>query len=397
MTLKEAKIHWNERLSESEREEISSLYDDKSIKLDDIVKKYNLPFDKSKLPELVLPRQTDETCKWCGSILYMKRRRSPMYAKNSAYCIKCGHVNNSSCTCDQCADFRERQKEQERAAEEQRRQEKSRRIIEKYGKKTSPIDFNSLTLIEKIEIGIILTHTAGKTEFALEDYDNKMFPAGKDGEILIQMLNKSILVISDNVNPDAFSDDLRFCNTKKLRVKLNIINSNEEVERLIDGKFNLTEQDFQFLWRYIAQLQLIEYLIYRMDKVNFAFSPGVKTVTMINEMLEHYSVSQGMRLIYGALNKACRRYQEGGINKKHAANLVITICRDYTRRAIDENWVVKGFGRDYGIEISTAESYICSVVLGIGEDGFRSSPGKMSKKIYMEQYSGEFNKGEMKN
>lgn len=397
MTLKEAKTHWNEGLSESEREEISSLYDDKSIKLDDIVKKYNLPFDKSKLPELVLPRQTDETCKWCGEKLYMKRRRTAMYAKNSAFCIKCGHVNDISCACDRCVDYRERQKEQERAAEEQRRQEKSRRIIEKYGKKTPPIDFNSLTLIEKVIIGIILTHTAGKTEFALEDYDSNMFPAKKDGEILIQMLKKSILVISDNVNPDAFSDDLRFYSIKKLRLKLNIINSNEEVERLIEGNFNLSEQDFRYLWRYIAQLQLIEYLIYKMDKVDFAFSPGIKTVTMINEMLEHFSVSQGMRLIYGALNKACRRYQEGGINRKHAANSVITICRNYTRRALEESWKVSGFERDYEIEISTAENYICSVVLGIGEDGFRSSPGKMSKEIYRELYSDEFNKVEMKN
>ena len=397
MTLKEAKIHWNERLSESERAEISSLYDDKSIKLDDIVKKYNLPFDKSKLPELVLPRQTDETCKWCGEKLYMKRRRTAMYAKNSAFCIKCGHVNDISCACDRCVDYRERQKEQERAAEEQRRQEKSRRIIEKYGKKTPPIDFNSLTLIEKVIIGIILTHTAGKTEFALEDYDSNMFPAKKDGEILIQMLKKSILVISDNVNPDAFSDDLQFCSIKKLRLKLNIINSNEEVERLIEGNFNLSEQDFHYLWRYIAQLQLIEYLIYKMDKVDFAFSPGIKTVTMINEMLEHFSVSQGMRLIYGALNKACRRYQEGGINRKHAANSVITICRNYTRRALEDSWKVSGFERDYEIEISTAENYICSVVLGIGEDGFRCSPGKMSKEIYRELYLDEFNKVEMKN
>ena len=87
MTLKEAKIHWNERLSESEREEISSLYDDKSIKLDDIVKKYNLPFDKSILPALILPRQTDETCKWCGEKLFMKRRRTAMYAKNSGFVV----------------------------------------------------------------------------------------------------------------------------------------------------------------------------------------------------------------------------------------------------------------------------------------------------------------------
>lgn len=157
MTLKEAKTHWDEELSESEREEISSLYDDKSIKLDDIVKKYNLPFDKSILPALILPRQTDETCKWCGEKLFMKRRRTAMYAKNSAFCIKCGHVNDISCACDRCVDYRERQKEQERAAEEQRRQEKSRRIIEKYVKKTTPIDFNSLTLIDKVKIGTILS------------------------------------------------------------------------------------------------------------------------------------------------------------------------------------------------------------------------------------------------
>lgn len=80
--------------------------------------------------------------------------------------------------------------------------------------------------------------------------------------------------------------------------------------------------------------------------------------------------------------KACTRYQEGGITRNHAANMVITICKNYTTRAVKEGWTVKRFERDYDIEISTAESYIYTNILRIGEDGFRCSPGMMSDKLY---------------
>ena len=115
MNTKEAITYWNEKLSETVREEISDDYDNKSINLDDIVNKYKLPFDKSKLPALVLPKQTDVKCKWCGEVLFIKRRRSTSkYYTNYEYCINCGHINNASCTCSKCVEMRARQEKQKR-------------------------------------------------------------------------------------------------------------------------------------------------------------------------------------------------------------------------------------------------------------------------------------------
>ena len=199
---------------------------------------------------------------------------------------------------------------------------------------------------------------------------------------LIQMLQRSILIISDDFDPDAFSEDLKSCKFEMLRVKINVELDSERIEGLMNGKIKLSRRGFRALWMYMASLQLTEYLTNIMAKYHFKFSPGKTTKAMINDMLEHFSVSESMQLIYSAIMKACARYLAGGITRNHAANTVITICKNYTTRAVNEGWTVKGFERDYDIEISTAESYFYTNILRIGEDGFRCSPGMMSDKLY---------------
>ena len=164
-----------------------------------------------------------------------------------------------------------------------------------------------------------------------------------------------------------------------LRVKINVELDSERIEGLMNGKIKLSRRGFRALWMYMASLQLTEYLTNIMAKYHFKFSPGKTTKAMINDMLEHFSVSESMQLIYSAI---MARYLAGGITRNHAANTVITICKNYTTRAVNEGWTVKGFERDYDIEISTAESYFYTNILRIGEDGFRCSPGMMSDKLY---------------
>lgn len=386
MTSQEATKYWNEVLTQATREEISTLYENKSLKIEDIINRYDLPFSKSKLPSLILPKQTGNKCKWCGEFLYIRRLRTmSRYTINPEYCICCGHVNAGNCTCPNCVEMRAQQVKQERAAAERRREDKRLKILSKYGKKTPLIDYDSLSLLDKVRIGIIFFHTGGKSVFTLEDYGDKLYPFDEIN-ILLEMFQNTLLIIDDDVNPDAFSDDLERCNLLKIRFKININIDDEEIEQLMNGKLSLSSKDFQLLWMYMAQLQLTEYLVSKMNKYNLPFTPGKITETLINDMLEHFSISRSMSLIYSAITKACARYQAGGISRKHAANTAITIGKEYLRRAVDESWTVKEFGRDYDTAISSAEEYLYSFVLKIGESGFRCTPGMMSNKLYEEVY-----------
>ena len=61
---------------------------------------------------------------------------------------------------------------------------------------------------------------------------------------LIQMLQRSILIISDDFDPDAFSEDLKSCKFEMLKVKINVELDSEKIEGLMDGTIKLSRGDF---------------------------------------------------------------------------------------------------------------------------------------------------------
>ena len=109
-----------------------------------------------------------------------------------------------------------------------------------------------------------------------------------------------------------------------LRVKINVELDSERIEGLMNGKIKLSRRGFRALWMYMASLQLTEYLTNIMAKYHFKFSPGKTTKAMINDMLEHFSVSESMQLIYSAImrrnhQKPRREYGNNNLQELHYA------------------------------------------------------------------------------
>jgi len=128
------------------------------------------------------------------------------------------------------------------------------------------------------------------------------------------------------------------------------------------------------LWKRIALSECIEYLQLNFSKVKFTFSPGEKTYTTFEILLEDFSVSQIYGIIWKAVSDAYRRYLEENITKKHAANSVIGSCERYAERAKINNWDMTKYSRAKELPQSALSLLFFNKVLRIGEKGFNVPP-----------------------
>ena len=98
-----------ELLTEEQIEEVITMYKDKSIRLSNIISKYNIDVKPSGLLSILPPIKTDEVCAICGAYLYQKLKPRTGYASDSQkdkFCLECGHWvyaksiwETKKCTC----------------------------------------------------------------------------------------------------------------------------------------------------------------------------------------------------------------------------------------------------------------------------------------------------------
>ena len=101
-----------EHLTEEQIEEVITMYKDKSIRLSNIISKYNIDVKPSGLLSILPPIKTDEVCAICGAYLYQKLKPRTGYASDSQkdkFCLECGHWvyaksiwETKKCTCEGC-------------------------------------------------------------------------------------------------------------------------------------------------------------------------------------------------------------------------------------------------------------------------------------------------------
>ena len=105
-----------------------------------------------------------------------------------------------------------------------------------------------------------------------------------------------------------------------------------------------------------------------------------KTYITFDILLNDFSVSQIYGIIWKMVANASKRYLEGGISKKHAANSVISACERFAVQAKINNWSLKGYNRPKDLPQSSLSSFFFNRVLGIGDMGFKLPPTMMSLK-----------------
>ena len=134
------------------------------------------------------------------------------------------------------------------------------------------------------------------------------------------------------------------------------------------------EVEASHLWRQIAVEECIEYLLYNIKEVNFDFSPGEKTYTVLDELLNSFSVAQIYGIIWKQIAEATRLYQSKQMSQKHAANSIIGGCQRYGERAIMSKWNLTEYNRIKELPQSVISEFFFNVILEIGDLGFKAPP-----------------------
>ena len=100
-------------LTETQIEEVVTMYMDKSIKISDILSKYNIDVKPGGLLKILPPVRTNDVCVICGEFLYKNIEARTAYSysgeQRDRFCLNCGHkeyANNGwrrkKCDCNGC-------------------------------------------------------------------------------------------------------------------------------------------------------------------------------------------------------------------------------------------------------------------------------------------------------
>lgn len=223
--------------------------------------------------------------------------------------------------------------------------EKKREIIAEYYEKDAvPIEYDSLSLTQKVYLAVLCN--------TLLDLDRKTIRPLCDTEAILaatmdlqvkmykELIKTHIIVVSAQSRLDAFDIDSNSFPKKydrdKVCYKLNLKqpeNTLGEIRRLLHINCSKEDSEVLQLWKEIAAGECITYLQYRLEKIGFPFTPGEKTKEVFQKLLEDFSVSQIYYIIWCKVNDASRWYLEGGVSKAQAANSVVGACLRYGNNA----------------------------------------------------------------
>lgn len=359
----------------------------------ELINQYKLDIPISRLYTLFPRIKTEINCKWCENNYEIKApsktEKNLSYYKPELICPSCNHIADSNfCKCDNCIKEIEDKRFNEIKA-------KNQMIIEKYDKIKStynvsdmePVDYSELDFEHKVYIGAVLRGYLSEDMSTIPMIDfSKLSPNIKYSyEIIKSLIMLNVLIVTPESDIDAFVQDDNFPETyyiDRVKYKLNLNfpeNKIEFLKEIMSGvEFDEDSEEVYLLWKKIALEECLQYLILQLNLVKFTdFSPGEKTRTVIEGLLEHYSTSQIFCIIWGRVSSATRLYQEGKITKNHAANTVISTCRSYGERAILNKWSITSYSRPKNVSQSLISEFYYNQVLKIGDLGFDMPPSKL--------------------
>lgn len=361
---------------------LSRYYDGEKISM--LIDEYELDVRPGNLVSLFPPEVTDDICPYCEVPLQKKRvsrsAASYRFRKEEASCPECRHENRENCSCSSCRSIRLRMREE--------KNKKKRELIKVYWE---PADFppvleSALTLEDRLYLATVLRCGLDETlsfVHPAKGYKQNLSPTSDlNKEIFDQLIDRNILVPDPSSEIEAFPEEEDFpaiFYTYEVRLRVNVRGEGDLMHRLLNPDPSLFLEDELFcqkLWKKVALAESIQYLVHSMKKVGFDFTAGDKTISVMEELLEHFSTSQVFGIIYKSIANGTKFYQESRVTRQHAANSVITSCQRFGERAAAEKWDLSRFRRDFDLPQTQISLLLYDRILGIGRLGFDCSPSE---------------------
>lgn len=389
------KIDLDKRLKHLDKIEIENLINryyngEKAKKL---VEEYQIDVSYSRLYTIFPPIiSDDQICPNCQIPMIIKRKSRSSYNPNKgmARCQKCGHTDDIFCNCDYC--YEKKRKAQLEAQKKARiKIKKKKELINRAYNMDEHIKvkMENLSFQQKVYLGSLLRLALSEdmeTICPLNSIERNLAPTTNfSSEIISELADNKIIVVNPQSPIEAFvesPEDSEFPNVYYIYDVIYSCNidANDNYIESISTIINppeirdIDKNEALLLWKKIALDECLEYLYDQMNKVNFNFNAGSKTVMVLEDLLKHFSVSQIFGIIYKSIANATKWYQESRISKAHAANSVIGNCQRLGEKAIANNWDLNKYNRISSCPQSMISEFFFNRVLRIESLGFHMPP-----------------------
>jgi hypothetical protein len=137
-----------------------------------------------------------------------------------------------------------------------------------------------------------------------------------------------------------------------------------------DDYMNQKHDEVSELVKEISLLECINYLEFVVAKHQLSFTPGEKTKLILGQVLEKFSVAQAYSFIWRSAKDAAAFYMRAQVNRKHAANTVVSNIQRQYEQAIANNWDVSAFRRNYDRPQSVISQVVFNTCLKTDDGGF---------------------------
>lgn len=329
-----------EHLTEEQIEEVITMYKDKSIRLSNIISKYNIDVKPSGLLSILPPIKTDEVCAICGAYLYQKLKLRTGYASDSQkdkFCLECGHWvyaksiwETKKCTCEGCKAIAK--------AEEER---KKKQIQEIYSKEKAQINFTELTLSDQIKLVYVLMNNSfhNVSEIA------PMEPEGK----WIQYINRLTEIKAISVSPESAVN--AFCKENfpneyyvaKVQYNVNVIFDDEILYKINNNSYfieNSNEEELIILLKKYIYDDLIRQFEDMLNSRRLQLHISENANDKFIELIDKISYTQILTLCNRVAVFFSDKVLTGNMSKSMAKNAALLNVSKFYDRAIQSDWTI---------------------------------------------------------
>lgn len=329
-----------EHLTEEQIEEVITMYKDKSIRLSNIISKYNIDVKPSGLLSILPPIKTDEVCAICGAYLYHKLKPRTGYASDSQkdkFCLECGHWvyaksiwETKKCTCEGCKAIAK--------AEEER---KKKQIQEIYSKEKAQINFTELTLSDQIKLVYVLMNNSfhNVSEIA------PMEPEGK----WIQYINRLTEIKAISVSPESAVN--AFCKENfpneyyvaKVQYNVNVIFDDEILYKINNNSYfieNSNEEELIILLKKYIYDDLIRQFEDMLNSRRLQLHISENANDKFIELIDKISYTQILTLCNRVAVFFSDKVLTGNMSKSMAKNAALLNVSKFYDRAIQSDWTI---------------------------------------------------------
>lgn len=128
------------------------------------------------------------------------------------------------------------------------------------------------------------------------------------------------------------------------------------------------------IWQELAVAECWEFCEYSLAQRNLPVPGTTAALSLFNNLLRDFSVSQCYQLIWASASDATDYRARKGVSPQHAANYLVGACQRRADRYRAEGWAIKGFQRNFSLGRSQVSHVLHDVFLQHGEAGFFSCP-----------------------